>query len=164
MEQKQYDVLCGFMNHLTKDYRWYTDTPEQRFEWPPNSIWLIKPETKEWVIELTKEGELWWYEVFYLNFRRYFNMEESDFEKFIKLWVEDVLNRGVSSTGFGLPQILHEVEDVLNRGVSSTRPGSRLECELVEYILYRGGYSPYSVSDMGDMAVEDVLNRGKTIQ
>ena len=163
MEQKQYEVLRGFMNHLTKDYNWYYDTPEKRFKWSPESIWLINPETQEWVLELTKEGKLWWYEVFYFNFHRYFNMEESDYEKFITIWVEDVLNRGVSLTDFWTGTLSNHVEDVLNRGVSSTRTGSRLECELVEYVL-RGGYSTYSVSDMGAMAVEDVLNHGKTIQ
>ena len=116
MEQKQYEVLRGFMNHLTKDYNWYYDTPEQRFEYTPESIWLINPETQEWVIEFKKSGVLWWYYDFYINFRRYFNMEESDYEKFIKIWVEDVLNRGVSATVGQKYHHLMEVEDVLNRG------------------------------------------------
>ena len=142
MEQKQYEVLCGFMEHLTKDYVWYYDTPEQRFEWSPESIWLIKPETKEWVIELDKGGILWWCSNFYVNFKRYFNMEPSDYEKFIKIWVEDVLNRGVFSTQYpqNLPQ--HRVEDVLNRDVSITS----------------------SVQSEYKKTVKDVLNRGKELK
>ena len=116
MEQKQYDVLCGFMDHLTKGYNWYYDTPERRFEYSPGSVWLINPEKKEWVLELQKEGNLWWYWDFHFNFQRYFNMERSDFHKFIKIWVEDVLNIGVSSTvrADGGDEV--GVEDVLNHG------------------------------------------------
>ena len=138
MEQKQYDVLCGFMDHLTKGYNWYYDTPEQRFEYTPESIWLINPETKQWVLKLQKEGNLWWYVGFYRNFQRYFNMKRSDFEKFIKVWVEDVLNRGVSSTNYIDYQIGTQVEDVLNRGVSSTEDHNLTPRFIVVDVLYHG--------------------------
>ena len=107
-------IKAGYslMNHLTKGYRLYST---------PYATWLINPETKEWVVELEKEGRLWWNIDFYLNFERYFNMEMSDYKKFIKIWVEDVLNRGVSSTLPSRRTNRIEVEDVLNRGVSSTR-------------------------------------------
>jgi hypothetical protein len=59
---------------------------------------------------------MWWDWDFYLNFQRYFNMEQSDFERFIKIWVEDVLNRGVSSTNSGRALIYAVVEDVLKNG------------------------------------------------
>ena len=116
MEQKQYEVLRGFMNHLTKDYNWYYDTPEQRFKHTPKSIWLINPETKEWILELKKNGGLLWYWNFYKNFQRYFNMKRPDFERFIKLWVEDVLNRRVFSTENRSRRAAYHMEDVLNRG------------------------------------------------
>ena len=117
MEQKLYNALCKFMEHQTKDYVWYYDTPEQRFEITPGSIWLINPKTKKWVVELQKSGWLWWYWGFYLNFQRYFNMERSDFERFITIWMEDVLNRGVSTTlSFSTMQRV-KMEDVLNKGV-----------------------------------------------
>jgi hypothetical protein len=43
-------------------------------------------------------------------------MERSDFESFIKIWVEDVLERGVVSTGRGNPRRHVAVEDVLKNG------------------------------------------------
>ena len=128
-DPKMLKALYQSMNFLTKDYLWYHDTPEQRFEWTPGSIWLINPETKEWVVELEKGGRLWWYWGFYLNFQRYFNMEESDYEKFITIWVEDVLNRGVSSTIRVQRKRGQQVEDVLNRGVSSTE-----NAEVIGYV------------------------------
>jgi hypothetical protein len=115
-DPKMLKVLYQFMNDLTKDYVWYHDTPEQRFEWSPGSIWLINPKTKEWVVELKEDGELWWYWDFRLNFKRYFNMEESDFHKFITIWVEDILNREVYTTMRTRYSASIEVEDVLNRG------------------------------------------------
>lgn len=88
--------LYKFMNLLTKDYVWYTDTPENRFGNKPESIWLINPKTKDWVLFLEKNGKLWWSHNFYFNFKRYFNFSEYYFEKFLKIWVEDVLNRRVN--------------------------------------------------------------------
>ena len=164
MEQKQYDVLCGFMEHLTKDYNWYYDTPERRFEYSPKSIWLINPETREWVIELKKEGNLWWYWDFHFNFKRYFNMEHSEYEKFIKVWVEDVLNRGVSSTMPSGPSFGFQVEDVLNRGVSSTMPATTSRWAAMEDVLNRGittnGKSRWKLWEW----MKNVLNHGKKIQ
>jgi hypothetical protein len=115
-DPKMLNALYQYMNFITKDYVWYHDTPEQRFKYTPGSIWLINPETKEWVVELEKRGRMWWDWDFYLNFQRYFNMEQSDFERFIKIWVEDVLNRGVSSTNSGRALIYAVVEDVLKNG------------------------------------------------
>ena len=115
-EENMLNTLYQYMNFITKDYVWYTDTPEQRFKETPGSIWLINPETQEWILELEKGGKLWWYEDFQLNFKKYFNMEESDYEKFIKLWVEDVLNREVSLTKSVWITPDASVEDVLKNG------------------------------------------------
>ena len=88
----------SLMNMITKDYQWYTDTPEQPFKRTPGSIWLINPDTKEWMIELKKSGKLWCNYKTPDIFSKYLNMEHSDFQSFIKIWVEDVLKRGVVST------------------------------------------------------------------
>ena len=138
MEQKLYNALCKFMEYQTKDYKWYYDTPEQRFEYTPESIWLINPKTKKWVLELEKGGKLWWYRDFRTNFQKYFNMERSDFEEFIKVWVEDVINRGVSSTSPVRSTKTRPVEDVINRGVSSTAESPPCIHPLVEDVINRG--------------------------
>ena len=115
---KLYELSSNMMDNLTKDCLWYFDTPKQRFEYTPESIWLINPETKEWVLELEKNESLWYYGKIYPTFRKYFNMEESDFKLFIKLWVEDALKRGVSTTLPAGYQDGVKVEDALKRGVS----------------------------------------------
>ena len=163
MEQKLYEVLCRFIEHLTKDYLWYYDTPEQRFEWSPESIWLIKPETKEWALELQKDGKLWWNIDFFLSFKRYFNMERSDFESFIKVWMEDVLNRGVSTTSDKRWTLDEGMEDVLNRGVSTTLFQSNYRAGLMEDVLNRGVSTTNGLQIIAFVWMEDVLNIGKTI-
>ena len=115
-DPKMLKALYQYMNYLTKDYVWYHDTPEQRFKYTPESIWLINPETKKWMLNLGKGGELWWYQSSYTNFQRYFNIERSDYVRFITIWVEDVLNRGVSKTPPNPTNQKSEVEDVLKNG------------------------------------------------
>ena len=111
-------IKAGYalMNMITKDYYWYHDTPEQPFGLTPGSIWLINPETNEWMLELKKSGKLWYYDKTLDTFSKYLNMEVSDFESFIKIWVEDALERGVVSTMGQWGEDLAWVEDVLKNG------------------------------------------------
>jgi hypothetical protein len=116
LSDKEKNAAKGLMKILTKDYQWYTDTPEQPFEYTEGSIWLINPETKKWMLELGKSGDLWYYYETSDTFSKYLNMEVSDFKSFIKIWVEDVLKRGVISTGSRTWWRSAQVEDVLKNG------------------------------------------------
>jgi hypothetical protein len=107
----------SLMNMITKGYHWYHDTPEQPFEWSEGSIWLINPDTKDWMFEFEKSGDLWYYDKKYDTFSKYLNMERSDFESFIKIWVEDVLEREVVSTGFVVNKNDSGIEDALENGI-----------------------------------------------
>ena len=111
-------IKAGYalMNMITKDYYWYHDTPEQPFEWSEGSIWLINPDTKQWMFELRKSGHLLYYYETYDTFSMYLNMDESDFESFIKIWVEDALKRGVVSTHRLHGWRCAVVEDALKNG------------------------------------------------
>jgi hypothetical protein len=106
----------ALMNMITKGYQWYTDTPEQTFEYSEGSIWLINPDTKEWMLELDKSGDLLYYYETLDTFSKYLNVEKSDFELFIKIWVEDVLKRGVVSTSMTSNPGNLLVGDVLKNG------------------------------------------------
>jgi len=110
------DVAPNIMETLTKGYQWYIDTPEQPFEYTEGSIWLINPKTREWILVLEKSGDLWYYNGIMNTFFKYLNMKYPDFDSFIKIWVEDNLQREVVLTG-GLPMTLDgKVEDVLENG------------------------------------------------
>jgi hypothetical protein len=111
-------IKAGYalMNMITKGYHWYHDTPEQPFKLSQGSIWLINPDTKEWMLHLKKLGHLWYYLKVGDTFSMYLNMEKSDFELFIKIWVEDALERGVVSTLGYVDLSELQVEDALERG------------------------------------------------
>ena len=126
------------MEMITKDYYWYHDTPEQPFFYTHISICLINPKTKQWMLYLTKSGRLWYYYKTYDTFSKYLNMEESDFQSFIKIWVEDVLERGVVSTSWMGSWMTHVVEDALERGVVSTDAFNVRWSFAVEDVLKNG--------------------------
>ncbi len=126
------------MEKELEGFKIYTDTPENRFEYTPESIWIVNPNTTGWVIELEKSEKLWYYYRIYDTFSKCFNEERSVFEQLIVMWVEDVLKRGVSTTRqVGIPRIV-VVEDVLKRGVSTTAVASRTRSVSVEDVLKRG--------------------------
>jgi len=113
-------AFYGFMEMEMKGYNIYVDISENRFEYDPESIWIVNPKTERWIIELEKSGELWYYYKFYDNFSMWFKEELSVFEQLITMWVEDVLNRGVSTTKWIWIERMRKVEEVLKRGVSTT--------------------------------------------
>jgi hypothetical protein len=138
LNQKIIDASYKLMEMLTKGYQWYHDTPEQPFEYSEGSIWLINPETGEWILELEKSGVLWYEYEIPDSFSKYLNMGISDFQSFIKIWVEDALKRGVSSTDLQRVTIRDWVEDALKRGVSSTVEPVVHRRKVVEDALKRG--------------------------
>jgi hypothetical protein len=107
------------MEKELEGFKIYTDTPENRFEYTPESIWIVNPNTKGWVIELEKSEKLWYYYRIYDTFSKCFNEERSVFEQLIVMWVEDVLKRGVLTTTSYGECAPAKVEDVLKRGVST---------------------------------------------
>ncbi len=115
-------AFYGFMEMEMEmeGYNIYVDTPENRFEYDPDSIWIVNPKTKGWIIELEKSGELWYHYKFYDNFSIWFKEELSVFEQLITVWVEDVLKRGVSITRWWFSPKEAAVKEVLKRGVSIT--------------------------------------------
>ncbi len=132
----------NLMNMITKGYHWYHDTPEQPFRYDKGTIWLINPETKKWMLQLGKSGKLWYYYNTSDTFYRYINMQKSDFELFINIWVEDVLKNVVLTTSVMAKSRHPKVEDVLKKGVLTT-------------IGPEGG---------GYVRVKDVLKNGKQMK
>jgi hypothetical protein len=98
-------------------YNIYVDTPENRFKYNPESIWIINPKTKGWIIGLLKSGKLWYYNGVYDNFLIWFKEERSVFEQLITMWVEDVLKKGVSTMVSDTTSGGWVVLDALNRGI-----------------------------------------------
>ena len=122
------------------------------------SIWFIDRANKYWYLELRSSGTLWWRYSFFRDFFPLFGMERLEYEPVIAEWVEEVLKRGVSSTGLVKHRIDFGVEEVLKLGVSSTG-GTRLGLvEEVEEVLKRGVSSTRNRKNRILREVEEVLN------
>jgi hypothetical protein len=107
LTDRQIKAGYALMNILTKGYHWYSKS---------YGTWLINPDTKEWMFEFDESGHLRYHYITYETFYMYLNMEVYDFESFIKIWVEDVLKRGVVSTGGTWSSFRASVENVLKNG------------------------------------------------
>jgi len=64
------------------------------------STWLIFTETRQWVIELTKEKTLWYNYNFFKNLFSYMDFDVVENQDYITKWVEDTIINGVKGTNF----------------------------------------------------------------
>ncbi len=106
-----------FMEMEMEGYNIYVDTPENRFEYNPESILIINPNTKGWIIGFKRFGKLWYNTQLYENFLIWFKEDKSVFEQLITMWVEGVLRRKVSTIRMIYTDMDPEVEDVLITGI-----------------------------------------------
>jgi hypothetical protein len=53
------------------------------------SVWLIFTDEKKWVIELTKEGTLWYNYYFFQDIFKYFSLDVVENQRYITEWVEN---------------------------------------------------------------------------
>jgi len=121
-------------------------------------IWFIDRGKKYWYFEYKKSGVLWWRYDFFTNFFVLFSIEQSDFEPIISDWVEEVLNRNVTTTVVNNLPSLFQVEEVLNRNVTTTLLTKRTVQIQVEEVLNCKVTTTNSciISELGE--VEEVLN------
>jgi len=87
------------------------------------STWLIFTESKQWVIELTKDGTLWYNYNFFKNLFTYMSMDVVENQKYITKWVEDNIINGVKQTRLFRKMKSSVVEDTLKNGVKVTYSG-----------------------------------------
>jgi hypothetical protein len=86
------------------------------------SIWLIFTESKQWVIELTKEKTLWYNYTFFKEVFEYTSMDVVENQQYITKWVENNIIKDakeIKSDDFNVSQ--HLCEDVINEGVKKTK-------------------------------------------
>ena len=80
------------------------------------SLWLIFTDDKKWVIELTKEGNLWYNYYFFNNIFKYLSLNVVENQHYIAEWVEDTIQNGVRSTHTVHIGIYDTVEDTIKNG------------------------------------------------
>lgn len=103
-----------------------------------NSLWMIIPETKEWVFEIEHNLTLWYNLPFFEKIYKYVSLDAIDNQNYITEWVEDIIKTGVRNTlEFGALNP-DKVEDIIKKGVRNTLPDAIYKAYQVQDIIKRG--------------------------
>jgi hypothetical protein len=84
------------------------------------SMWFIFTDDKKWVIELTKEGTLWYNFYFFQDCFKYLSLDVVENQHYITEWVEDTIQNGVKKTRVHRLVDYGIVEDTIQNGVKKT--------------------------------------------
>ena len=109
------------------------------------SNWLIFTDEKKWVIELTKDGTLWYNYNFFNSIFSFFSLNVIENKHYITKWVEDTIQNGVKHTLWdsftykSCEPTSFVVEDTIQNGVKNTLP-EKTTCSphLLEDIVQNG--------------------------
>ena len=81
------------------------------------SVWLIFTDEKKWVIELTKEGTLWYNYYFFQDIFKYFSLDVVENQRYITEWFELFIQNGVKHTDWCQIGTSTSIEDAIQNGV-----------------------------------------------
>ena len=126
-----------------------------------DSTWIIFTESKKWVIELTKDGTLWYNYNFFNDLMVYLSMDVVENQHYITKWVEDNVINGVIHTKVSKKVRHFSVEDTIENGVKKTLEGLGCESLMVEDILNGGvKHTEYGDWEDGDERLDDIIQNG----
>jgi hypothetical protein len=124
------------------------------------SMWLIFTDRKKWVIELTKDGTLWYNYYFFQDCFKYLSLDVVENQHFITEWVESIIQNGVRDTaGYG-KQNLAQVEDTIQNGVRNTQSHWGWLQLAVEDIIQNGVRETKHNPIEDSLAMEEVIQNG----
>jgi hypothetical protein len=139
-----------------------------------NSTWLIFTESKQWVIELTKDGTLWYNYNFFKNLFVYMSMDVVENQHYITKWVEDNIINGVKHLRHRKGADDSRAENIIQNGVKikpalESHEGFMMGTpyvdkffskEDVEDTVQNGVKETRWMSDWEDNKVEDTIQNG----
>ena len=127
-----------------------------------NSTWLIFTDDKKWVIELTKDGTLWYNYNFFKDVFKYLSLDVVENQNYITKWVEETIINGVKETIYRQMGVVPVVEDTIENGVKHTEYGDWLDGdERFDDIIQNGvKLTNSSLQIDGSCVVEDVIQNG----
>lgn len=102
------------------------------------SNWLIFTDEKKWVIELTKDGTLWYNYNFFNSIFSFFSLDVIENQHYITKWVEDTIQNGVRNTKKSFQPVAQFVEDTIQNGVKRTVPESIADSFAIEDTIQNG--------------------------
>ena len=103
-----------------------------------DSLWMIIPETKEWVFWIDSNLNLRYKYDFFNKIYRYVSLDVVDNQNYITKWVEDILKTGVRNTISLLQASRVSVEDIIKKGVRNTENRLHYEQDVIEDIIEKG--------------------------
>jgi hypothetical protein len=124
------------------------------------STWLIFTETKKWVIELTKDGTLWYNYNFFKDLLVYVSMDVVENQHYITKWVEDnVINKVKRTSDLEFRNQLN-VEDTIQNGVKATFYHAIDSGQAVKDTIQNGVKDTLFGVDPDEGRVEDTIENG----
>ena len=123
-----------------------------------DSIWFIDREKKYWYLEYEKSSHLWWRYQFFTIFFLLFSLEQSEYERVIADWVEEVLNSRANTVGTTSTHRCKGVEEVLNSRANTVHSFILEWKNRVEEVLNSRANTVVGVIGTGKIGVEEVLN------
>ena len=123
------DILFKIINQFTKGVDTYHNN---------GSMWLIFTDEKKWVIELTKEGTLWYNFYFFQDCFKYLSLDVVENQHYITEWVEDTIQNGVRYTVKLEVLDITLVEDTIQNGVKHTEDSLQERMFFVEDTIENG--------------------------
>ena len=85
-----------------------------------NSLWLIFTDKKEWVIELTSSGSLWYNYYFFQKIFKVISLDVIENQGYITKWVEDTIQNGVKFVSSLSYYPSSMIEHTIQNGVKNT--------------------------------------------
>ena len=89
------------------------------------SMWLIFTDEKKWVIELSKEGTLWYNYYFFQDCFKYVSLDVVENQHFITKWVSNFIQNGVKETKHNMFEDGLAMEETIQNGVKRTELGGK---------------------------------------
>ncbi len=123
------DVLFKIINQFTKGVDTYHNN---------GSMWFIFTDEKKWVIELTKEGTLWYNFYFFQDCFKYLSLDVVENQHYITEWVEDTIQNGVRETYELSMMSGNYVEYTIQNGVRYTTQYGCDDTTFVESVIQNG--------------------------
>jgi hypothetical protein len=116
------------------------------------STWLLFTNDKKWVIELTKEGTLWYNYYFFQKLFKVIALDVVENQHYITKWVEDTVINGVKSTKGEYYKEIQKVEYTIENGVKYTID--------IEDAIQNGVKKTRRNGDSMNTEAEDVIQNG----
>jgi hypothetical protein len=151
MDEKTKKVLFHLIDSKTKGVDTYHHN---------GSMWLIFTDQKKWVIELSKDGTLWYNHYFFKDCFKYLSLDVVENQHYITKWVEDIIQNEVRSTlkyRYPTPTTL---ESIIQNGVINTKHQLNLSDLTVEETIQNGVINTTEYRLLIFTPVEDAIQNG----